>query len=212
MNDPAQQTYRVVKRVVDASIDGKPCGFQVQRYYATFYGREPMTEGTYADPFVEVWADRSITLKWSGQSVFLYGDQWRGIVSALEDAMRDIQEKKNKDLHDWLEETHNAKVFHGTHVDLSRAEVIAALQSCTIELEDDADSTCPFIVFNGERHILGRTDLCDDVATGLCANKTAEEWREHYLHSAMTCYGGRISTVSEQGTRLFSVIDSVTDG
>ena len=212
MSDAAQQTYRVVKRVVDASIDGKPCGFKVPRYYATFYGREPRTEGAFADPFVEVWRDGSITLNTRDERVFLYGDQWRGIVSALEDAMRDIHEQKSQAFQAWLEETHNAKEFHGTHVDLSRAEVIAALQSCPIELEVGDRSTGPFIVFNGERHILGRTDLCDDVATGLCANKTAEQWREHYLHSAMTCYGGRIRTVSQQGTRLFSVIDSVTDG
>lgn len=203
-------TYRIVKREVDASIDGKPCSFKVKRYYVTFYGREPATSGPFKDPFVEVWADNSITLNDGEKRIFLYGDRWRGIVAAINDAMRDIREAREAAFNTWLNETANATVFDGVRVDLTRTQVIEALTSCPIELEAGSGRTRPVIIFNGERHVLGRTDLHDDVATGLCANKTAEEWRSHYLASARACYGGRITC--SHGIRLFSVIDALSDG
>jgi hypothetical protein len=207
-----ESTYRVVKLEVDASIDGKPCGFKVPRYYATFLGREPKTSGPMVDPFVEVWADKSITLHHGGRRIFLYDDQWRGIVSALKTAMRDIDEAKTSSLSAWLKTTEHATEFDGVRVDLSRAQVIEALTSCPIELEDQLyGGTEPVIIFNGERHDLCRTDLLNDVATGLCAKKSAAQWRAHYLKAARTCFGGRI-TKSAQGHRLFAVIDSATDG
>lgn len=121
------------------------------------------------------------------------------------------KKKPHASLNAWLEATANATEFDGVRVDLSRNQVIEALTSCPIELEDQYGGTEPVIIFNGQRHDLCRTDLLDDVATGLCAKKSAEGWRAHYLKAARTCMGGRI-TSGAQGHRLFAVIDSVTDG
>lgn len=205
-------TYQVIKREVAASVNGEACGFNVLRYYATFYGREPVAEDADADPYLEVWKDNSITLHHRGLSIFLYRDQWLGIVAAFETALRDQREAKTAAVNAWLAETANATVFHGVRVDLTRTQVIDALTSSVIEVEDRGQGrgTKPIIVFNGELHNLCRTDLFDDVATCLSARKTADEWREYYLCMARKCLGGRI--VSSQGNRRFSVIDALSDG
>lgn len=203
-----RDTYSVVKREVDASVEGKVCDFKVLQYYATFYGREPSLEGAFCDPYVQVWADGSITLVSRGDKIFLYEDQWRGIVKAIEMAMKDKKEKSQRAQAEWLAKTANSTEFHGRKVDLSRNQVIEALASSEIIV---ADGGHPVIVFNDTRHMLCRTDLLDDVAAGLCANKTADEWRAHYLAKAQRCMGGRVK-VLEKDYAVFSVIDSMTDG
>jgi|ERR1043165_476067 hypothetical protein len=64
----------------------------------------------------------------------------------------------------------------------------------------------------GEWWKVGRTDLLDDVATGLVEKKTLEEWRKHYR--AKIRYGARFHRFRSEGKewRVFSVIDSLTDG
>lgn len=202
-----EDTYSVVKREVQAMVNGKACDFTVPNYYATFYGREPTLDGYRTDPYVQVWADGSITLVSRGDKIFLYDDQWRGIVKALEMAMKDKKEKSQRAQADWLEKTANSTEFHGIKVDLTRTQVIDAVTTSEILVEDGH----PVIVFNGTKHLLGRTDLMDDVATGLCADKSSEEWRQHYLRTAMSCMGARIRE-TDDGRFLFSIIDSLTDG
>ena len=80
-------TYRVVKRTAPAVQNGQHLGYEIPRYYATFYGKEP----TDHDPFVEVWDGHSIVANWSGQSLFLYSDQWLGIIDAVKLAMSDLK-------------------------------------------------------------------------------------------------------------------------
>lgn len=202
-----EDTYSVMNREVQAMVDGKACDFTVLRYYATFYGREPTVDGAFTDPCVQVWADGSITLESRGNKIFLYDDQWRGILKAIEMAMKEKKEKSQRIQDDWLEKTANSTEFHGIKVDLTRTEVIDAVTTCEIIVEGGH----PVIVFNGTKHSLGRTDLMDDIATGLCAEKSPEEWRQHYLRTAESCMGARIRE-TDDGRFLFSIIDSLTDG
>ena len=208
-------TYKVVKREVQAVVDGKTLDFKVQRYYATFCGKEPEADGVIADPFIEVWADGSLTLNYKDKRIFLYDDQWQGIIRAVEEAINDKKKKRDSERDKWLADTANATEFHGVKVDLTRTQVIEALKTCPIVVIERSDkygqSTSPIIVFNGKQRSLGRTDLLDDVATGWVTKKTAEEWREHYLKVASKCMGGRLHEW-EDGRLGFSVIDSVSDG
>lgn len=205
--------YQVIKKETPGVVDGKLAGFNVQRYYATIYGREPKTEGHFADPFVEVWADGSITANWSDTRLFLYDDQWVGIIDAIKQALTDKKAKKDALRQKWLDDTFDSKVFHGTVVDLSRRQVVAALVNCQITIDTVFTWTSPRILYDGAWHCLGRTDLMDDAATSLCENKTAEEWREHYLKVAESSMGGRLSKQQNtEGLRLFSIIDSFSDG
>jgi hypothetical protein len=204
-------TYKVVKKEVEASRDGKDFGFKVQRYYATWYGREPVTEPPLDNAFVEVWADGSITLHKDDSIIFLYQDQWSGIVVALQEAINDKKIKRDSERKAWMDSTKHSKEFYGVPVDLSRAEVIAAIESSPIEVEAVsnemvANYSRPLIRFNKNLYHLCRTDLMDDVSTGLCKNLSAEQWRAHYLEKAQSCMGARIKDKS------FCVIDAYSDG
>lgn len=67
----------------------------------------------------------------------------------------------------------------------------------------------PEIFHDGKWKSLCRTDLCDDVATGMCANKTLEQWIAHYkkkLRRWTECPSARYDD------HRFSVIDAITDG
>lgn len=215
---PAQVSnpmYRILEREVQAEHDGKKLDFKVKRYYATFLGRDPKDSEIQFDPFVEVWVDGSITVNTKDKRLFLYDDQWTGIVTALELAMRRKREALKDQREKWKADTMDARVFHGVHVDLSRREVINALTNCDIKTENVVRSgapkyTDPYILFRDRWHSLGRTDLMDDVATGWCTNKTPEAWRKHYLKKAVNCMGGRLTENGD--TPLFSVIDSYSDG
>ena len=67
--------------------------------------------------------------------------------------------------------------------------------------------TDPEILHEGVWKSLCRTDLCDDVATGWCTTKTAEEWRAHYREKLRRAgFGARYDS------HRFSVIDALTDG
>ena len=112
----------------------------------------------------------------------------------------------------WLDSTAHSKEFYGVPVDLSRAEVIAAIESSQIEVETISSRnvigvyTRPSIRFGGNLYHLCRTDLMDDVSTGLCEKLSAEQWRSHYLAKARDCMGARIKS------KYFCVIDARTDG
>ena len=202
--------YHIVKIVEPAVSDGgEPLSFDVTRYYATARSDGPITDGSFPDPFVEAWTDGSITAKWRDQSLFLYQDQWRAIIDAVRMAIEDKRVERAARKSDWLNDTIDAKEFHGTPVDLSRRQTLNALNGCAIDIEGFTKEhpwTRPYITINGERLKLGRTDLKDDVATGLCANNTAEEWRSYYLEKAAVGMGARIRN------GLFSVIDAYSDG
>lgn len=107
--------------------------------------------------------------------------------------------------------TPDSKEYFGIQVDLSRNEVISALRECEILVSNDGDYYWPYIVYNGTTYRLGRTDLFDNIATGIGGDKTVEEWRSYYLNKAKKCYGGRLQNF-KNNTVGFSVIDSVTDG
>lgn len=201
---------RVAKKVVKASRDGKEFDFDVTRYYSTAYGGEPRVTPPSVDPFVEVWADGSITLHSRGEMVFLYDEEWLCIIKAVEQALQDKKQKHEEKRQKWLYETADLKKFYGTNVDLSRNETIEALKHCNISVIQRNRYTDPLIFFNDKYYILGRTDLIDNVVTGLCKQKTAEEWRAHYLRIAKTCMGSRLDEFESGG--CFSVIDSLTDG
>lgn len=66
--------------------------------------------------------------------------------------------------------------------------------------------TDPQIEHEGVWKSLCRTDLFDDVATGLCMNQTAEEWRRHYLEKLEDAIGVRV------GENRFAIIDALSDG
>ena len=207
--------YEVVSKVVRAIKGGKLMDFDVRRYYATFYGKEPSEyskeQPWKADPFIEVWADGSITLHDREKSIFLYDDQWEGIIKAVRMAIDDKKNNEKERRNKWLRDTADTKEFFGVKVDLSRNEVIAALESCEITVTHNDRWTTPVIVYKGVSRGLGRTDLNDNVATGLGLNKTAEEWREFYLKIARYSYGGRLQEWRD-GRLGFSVIDAISDG
>lgn len=60
------------------------------------------------------------------------------------------------------------------------------------------------ILHEGKWKNVGRTDDCDDVATGWCTTKSVEEWIKHYRKSIV--HGARYDDA------LFSVVDAMTDG
>lgn len=66
--------------------------------------------------------------------------------------------------------------------------------------------TRPLIEHDGVWKSLCRTDLCDNVATGSCMDRTVEEWRQHYLSKLDDAIGVRV------GAKMFAVIDAVSDG
>lgn len=95
-------------------------------------------------------------------------------------------------------------------VEITCAEALAILQECDVKIEWEPAGpwgpawTQPYIKHEGVWKRLGRTDLCDDVATGWCMVKTAEEWRALYIEQMS--YGARYDT------DRFSVIDQFSDG
>jgi hypothetical protein len=83
--------------------------------------------------------------------------------------------------------------------------------------------TNPEIYVRGEWRSLGRTDLIDNVGTGWCTTKSAEEWRGHYLGKVVDAisHNGKHEPYFEKhyygAGRLqkyggLSVIDATTDG
>lgn len=91
----------------------------------------------------------------------------------------------------------------GFDVDLSVEEGKAYLAAAEIRIVDEpADWSGPAynrpqIKWHDEWINLCRTDLKDDVATGNCVTKTAEEWRAYYM--GRIHYGVRIKPTSQGG-------------
>ncbi len=94
-------------------------------------------------------------------------------------------------------------------VEISVLQTLAVLVAAPIRVEERFGGpwTQPLILHDGKWKHLCRTDLCDDVATGACQIKTAEQWRAHYLDLlGRRAYGGRYNDAR------FSIIDCFTDG
>lgn len=98
-------------------------------------------------------------------------------------------------------------IIDGCRVDLSKDDGIAYLKSAEIMVEDvpAVDGWMgaynrPLIKWDGKWIGLCRTDLQDDVATGSCETKTAEEWREYYLGHIH--FGVRINPTSQGGVLI----------
>lgn len=111
------------------------------------------------------------------------------------------------------EELRRPAVHHDGCVEIDVQEAMAILSTAPIRIEEmPADWsggpwTHPHIYHQDRWKSLCRTDWCDDVATGWCTTKTAEEWRAHYLQKLTNMsYGARYND------NRFSIIDAATDG
>ena len=199
-------TYAVVERDVPATRDGKDLGFKVKRYYATFFGGEPKKEGVYADPFIEVWADGSLTLHKGKDTVFLYDDQWSGIVLAITKAMDDKRIERAQQRERWYLENGDRTVHGGSEVTWSINEARKILNSSPMRWSQDGKHRTEIQV-DGKWLYLCRTDLKDDVATyrGDDWETGIEEVRQRYYQGIR--YGARLS--ENEG---FCVVDSFSDG
>ena len=105
-----------------------------------------------------------------------------------------------------------ANPFDGC-VEISVLQTLAVLVAAPIRVEVQPAGwfgglwTQPLILHDGKWKHLCRTDLCDDIATGSCQIKTAEQWRAHYLDLlGQRAYGGRYNDAR------FSIIDCFSDG
>ena len=204
-----EDTYKVVKRDIDILKENEV--FHVLRYYATFNGSEPKLDGSFNDPFIQVSRDGSIVLNHNEKYIFLYDDEWRGIIKAINSALIDKETKKQKSYDDWLNSTIDSIEFFGTKVDMTRREIIKVIESCSIEIKSKKNYHIPIITINNERYELCRTDLTDDIATISATKKTTEEWREYFLEKARNCYGGRIK-IKRKNKKILAIIDALTDG
>lgn len=61
---------------------------------------------------------------------------------------------------------------------------------------------------------VARTDLCDDVCTGILESRwTLQEWVDHYKNKCKNSYGARLYPLRpKEQFRTFAIIDSLTDG
>lgn len=105
-------------------------------------------------------------------------------------------------------------------VDLSYQEAKEIMDGAKYMLEEYVDGppfwkteitlNRPLINVNDKWLRLGRTDWKDDVATGLCARKTLNEWLEMYkLRNMDTTFDGCSARMDDV---RFSVIDQFSDG
>lgn len=97
--------------------------------------------------------------------------------------------------------------YYDNAIDVPVDKVIGILRSAEMRItRDEYGTDWPELFYNeGWRRVV-RTDYCDDVCTGLCATKTVEEWRQHYLKKAAHARLVRI------GPARFAIIDAMTDG
>jgi hypothetical protein len=100
--------------------------------------------------------------------------------------------------------------------DLRRDAAVAAMQT-TYRLHPVADHGWGprdnlQIWFRNEWHWVARTDLCDNVCTGIIEPQwTLDEWIAHYKNLCSKSYGARINDRYD-GFKTFAVIDAMTDG
>lgn len=176
----------------------------VDRYHVTWEGRSPRP----ADPFVDLWPDGSIVLHSNGNRIFEYNDTWKGIVLAINTALIDKISRDKNNKREWLDGNGDKTCHFGIKVDLSINDAIRAIKSSKLRTKKVSAWNCSYnklqIMFNGKWLNVARTDLFDDVCTGLCETKKLAEWKNHYISRVM--YGARIKE------NTFAVIDSVTDG
>jgi hypothetical protein len=199
-----------------AEVDGKPV--MVKHYYITS-GREPRTEEPHGDPYVEVWADGSISGVWPIKGItnrlWLYDDQWLGLIEAVKKAMEDKKEERKRKRELWFEENGDNREHFGKSVTFSINEAKQILSSAPMRIREVPErkeekwyEPALEIEVDGKWYGLCRTDLMDDVATHYMGHtkEGVEAARKHYLSRIQ--YGARISV--EGG--YFAVIDATTDG
>lgn len=102
--------------------------------------------------------------------------------------------------------TSREKVYLGSSVDLSCAEVYDALTGCECRTASFAGRMQTQVKYRGTWYYLGRTDLMDDVST-IRPMSAGDDIRAHveWMRDKAT-YGARL-----RGEH-FSVVDSATDG
>lgn len=101
----------------------------------------------------------------------------------------------------------HAKEHYGCAVDLSIAETLNALESVECRMIGCGSYSEVQILHHGEWLSLGRVDLFDQVATGICYahDEDAKKIVEFYVKRKVQ-FGARVRGGS------FLVVDSVTDG
>lgn len=190
-------SYKVVKKYVIGGEDHEGRPFNVKRYYITWGGVEPKAD----DPYLSVWADGSMTAVWGESKVFLYDDQWDGIIGALRQAKNDKAAERVDRAAKWLAENGDKTEHYGAVVDLSINDAKRILASAPMRRISDGKAE----VYHGTWLHLCRTDLSDDVCT-LDANDSKadlEQLRQHYL--ARIKFGARTND-------RFAVVDALSDG
>jgi hypothetical protein len=207
--------YEVVLRELEGGKhhDGTP--FMVKRYYVTWYGGEPREE----DPYLSVWADGSMVIHTAQKpvvqdhsTVFLYDDQWCGMIAALKQAMIDKRAEQQRLAAQWLAENGDKREHYGYSVDLSINETKAALAAAPMRWNGVENAwgykSLAEVLYEGSWRHLCRTDLKDDVCTfgGDDQSSELETLRSHYLKRIG--FGAR---VGKDGDR-FAVVDAFSDG
>jgi hypothetical protein len=200
-------SYAVTVREMEG---GTP--FMVKRYYVTWYGSEPRED----DPYLSVWADGSLTAVWGKNRLFLYDDQWRGMIAALEQAMRDKKEERQRQAAEWLAENGDKREHYGSAVDLSINEAKAALAAAPMRWNEEKNAwkytRLAEVYHDGEWRHLCRTDLADDVCTfgGQDEQLSLEELRAKYLQCVR--FGARLGSSRQRDSGRFAVVDAFSDG
>jgi len=200
------KTIKVTLKKVDES--GKELDFDVQRYYIVCGDKAPSDDGPFKDPFVEVWADKSITLNADGTRLFLYADQWLGALEAVKSALCDISDDRKRSIEKWLVDSGDKTNHFGMNVDLSVNDTTKVFESSKFRTRKKKSWHADFnglqIFYKDKWMDVARTDLKDDVCTTLCEVKSKKEWVDHYKRNIQ--YGARIKE------KTFAVIDSISDG
>jgi hypothetical protein len=212
-------SYEVTVREMEGgkNFDGTP--FMVKRYYVTWYGGEPRE----LDPYLSVWADGSMVIHTAQKpvvqdhsAVFLYDDQWRGMIAALEQAMRDKKEAQERRAAQWLAENSDKREHYGSPVDLSINEAKAALAAAPMRWNEEENAwkyaRLAEVYHDGKWLHLCRTDLADDVCTfgGEDEKLGLEDLRAKYLQGVQ--FGARLGSRRSADSGRFAVVDSFSDG
>jgi len=199
-------TYQVIVREMEGgkNRDGTP--FMVKRYCVS-WGKEPRED----EPYLSVWADGSMSAVWNARGmeerIFLYDDQWRGMIAALEQAMSDKKADRERQAAQWLAANCDKRKHYSYAVDLSINEAKAALTIAPLRWNQGMAEVC----HDGKWLHLCRTDLSDDVCTsGGEDGLDLETLRRKYLRGIR--FGARLNHEKRPGYSRFAVVDAFSDG
>jgi hypothetical protein len=201
--------YEVVLRELEGGKNSDGTPFMVKRYYLCWGRGEPREDA----PYLSVWADGSLTAVWKDQRLFLYEDQWCGMIAALKQAMIDKRAEQQRRAAQWLAENSDKREHYGYSVDLSINEAKTALTAAPMRWNGAenawGDKRLAEVLYEGSWRHLCRTDLKDDVCTfgGGDESSELETLRSHYLERI--CFGAR---VGKDGEVRFAVVDGFSDG